>query len=130
MARPRKATKLKVYEGNRGGHKLPENERTPSGAGIKPDWLTGPAAKIWDQYALELVRMGLLSARDSHNFAVWCQLAAQFARDRCKMSPALISQMRQLGAAFGMDPASRSRIQVPVSKQEKADFEEFLKKKG
>ena len=64
--RPRKPTVLKLIEGDRGRGRRPLNNAEPEPASgcLKPKFLKGRAAKVWDDYASELERIGVLTAVD------------------------------------------------------------------
>src|SRR5258708_7658170 len=40
---------------------------------VKPDWLTGAAAALWDELIPELMRMGILAPCDAMALACLCQ---------------------------------------------------------
>lgn len=109
-----KPTHLKLVTGNPGGREINENEPVPSGAVIKPRFLTGRASKVWDEYAPGLIRVGLITAADRHAFAALCCLMAEFEAEPRDMVASRIAQMRALWAEFGMTPSARTRLQVPV----------------
>ncbi len=66
MARPRKPTRLKVLEGNRGHRKLePSKEPQPlRGAPECPAGLSSASQKLWASLVAELDRLGLISSVD------------------------------------------------------------------
>lgn len=109
-----KPTHLKLIEGNPGERPLNENEPKPEGDVLKPRFLKGRAAAIWDEYAPELIRLNVLTSVDAHMFATWCALAAELERSPRNMTAARIAQMRALASSFGMDASSRSRLEVPA----------------
>jgi phage terminase small subunit len=110
--RPAKPTALKIIQGNPGKRPLNQHEPKPASGCAKPKFLKGRAARIWDEYAPELERIGILTAVDGHLFAAWCTLAAELEVQAGKMSAPRIAQMRMLAAAFGLDPSSRARLVV------------------
>jgi phage terminase small subunit len=116
--RPRKPTVLKLIEGDRGRGRRPFNDAEPQPAAgcPKPKFLKGRAAKIWDDYAPELERIGVLTAVDGHMFATWCVLAEEVERDAARMTASRIAQMRGLASSFGLDASSRSRLSVKDGK--------------
>ncbi|MFY1669506.1 phage terminase small subunit P27 family [Plantactinospora sp. WMMB334] len=53
-------------------------EPVPSAVDVgPPDWLTDAAVAIWDVYAPDLIRKGVLTAWDVEAFAVCCDAAAR-----------------------------------------------------
>jgi phage terminase small subunit len=116
-----KPTKLKELLGNPGGRDLNLAEPAPEGKPQKPKFLKGRAAKIWDEYAPQLTAMGVLTSVDSHTFAAWCCLAAEFERAPDRMQAARIAQMRALAAAFGLEASARSRLTTSDGKPNKED---------
>jgi phage terminase small subunit len=123
-------THLKVLRGNPGKRPLPKNEPQPQGDVIRPRFLKGRAAKIWEEYAPELIRLKLLTSVDAHTFAAWCALTAEFEKDPTKMLAAKIGQMRALAAAFGMEASSRARLGTAPKSDERDPFEDFMKGKS
>ena len=119
-----KPTHLKLVQGNPGKRPLNRAEPVPATGCPKPKFLKGRAAKIWDEYAPELERIGVLTAVDGHMFATWCVLAEDVERDPKGMTASRIAQMRALASSFGLDASSRSRLSVKgadKSKDDKAD---------
>jgi phage terminase small subunit len=116
-----KPTHLKLVQGNPGKRPLNKSEPVPSCGCLKPKFLKGRAANIWDEYAPELERIGVLTAVDGHMFATWCLLAEEVERDAARMSASRISQMRALASSFGLDASSRSRLSVRVDGKAKDD---------
>lgn len=121
--RKRKPTGIKLVTGNPGKRDLPENELEPEGAPTPPpSVLKEPSVlEIWDQYAPMLTELGVLTAADSHQFAVWCHLADQFEKYPAGMPAAKINAMRALASSYGMDPSSRTQL---PGKPKKVDPEE------
>ena len=111
MGRPRKPTHLHAVDGtyNVTKHADRVNEPQPAGALVKPKWLKGRAAKLWDEYS----SIGYwLTAADSHSLATWCGLAAEISAGLKNVTSSRISQYRALGSELGFLCASRSRINV------------------
>jgi phage terminase small subunit len=81
----------------------------------------GAGAKIWDEYAPELERIGVLTAVDGHMFATWCVLAEEVEPDPKGMTASRIAQMRALASSFGLDASSRSRLSVKGDGKAKDD---------
>jgi hypothetical protein len=78
-----------------------------NGAPSKPASLNGRAAQIWDEFAPELVTIGMLTSRDVLMFALWCQLGAKV--ESGELSAALVTQFRLLGNDFGQSPSGKGR---------------------
>src|SRR5918994_7819691 len=109
---PAKPTALKIIQGNPGHRPLNKHEPKPTPGCKKPSFVKGKCARIWNQYAPELERLGLLTSVDSPLFAAWCFLVAKMEKDFDSMSAAEISQLRMTSAVFGMEPSSRARLSV------------------
>jgi phage terminase small subunit len=107
-----KPTEYKQVIGVTRADRLNPSEPKPEGEARKPAFLKGRAAKIWAEYAPQLIRLRLLTEIDAHHFAAWCSLAAEFERDPQRMTASRIAQMRTLGSLFGLDPSSRARLSV------------------
>ena len=60
-----------------GRHETSESAPNPTGRPIKPKFLKGRAAKIWDEY---VERAFWLTDVESHILAVWCGLTAAVER--------------------------------------------------
>jgi len=140
--RPRKPTKLKLIEGNRGKRKIkPEPEPA---LGIPVAHKMPPAAQaVWDGIAPELDRLGLLAKIDGTALEAACRGVAQgrAADDAIEKLQELIragtaerndyyhlsmlmaaskkgwSQWRAFCTEFGLTPASRSKLSVPENRQ-------------
>lgn len=90
-------------------HGDPAGEPAPAGRPVRPAWLRGRAAKLWDEHAA----IGFwLTAADGMKLAVWCALGAELARGVKDVSSSRISQWRTLGAELGFDPSGRTRLGV------------------
>ncbi|GLS27745.1 phage terminase small subunit P27 family [Marinibactrum halimedae] len=149
VGRPPKPTAVKELEGNPG--KRPLNEDEPKYDIIRnadpPKTLNEEAAEYWCHYAPLLGSRGVLTVADLHNLEVFCQSYADFqAAERLviehgmlvegasglKKNPALTikneaaARMQRFGAALGLDPSSRSRIQAPKNPEEENEFLKLL----
>src|SRR5918994_921746 len=102
---PAKPTALKIIQGNPGHRPLNKHEPKPTPGCKKPSFVKGKCARIWNQYAPELERLGLLTSVDGPLFAAWCFLVAKMEKDFDSMSAADISQLRLTSAVFGMEPS-------------------------
>lgn len=138
---PSKPTALKVIEGNRGKQRLPQNEVKPSVSSICPDppeWLSDCARDFWNRHALTLHRCGLLTDADTEEFAVLSDVYGQMRQwmDEIEAkglwvektlsrggpqeipNPAvdkaneLRTQFHRIASTFGMNPSSRSGLEV------------------
>ena len=92
------------------------NEPKPTSVARKPDWLEGTAAEVWDEYAPQLIQLGLLTGVDVELFAAFCTLAATLRDTPEKMRPAHFGQLRMLSSCFGMSPAERTRFSAPAER--------------
>jgi phage terminase small subunit len=132
----RKATALKILQGNPGKNRLPVDLRPPVGEVVKPATLSPSASVVWEEMAPICLYMGTLTPADVKAFALLCEMQSdcqaviklkgtkaykpfrllQFARD-----------LRPYYALFGLDPASRSRIHLRQPDEPRAKFAGALK---
>jgi phage terminase small subunit len=105
-------THLKLVRGNPGRRPLNPSEPKPKLGCEKPKFLKGRAARVWDEYAPTLERLGLLTSVDGPMLAAWCLLVAKMERDFESMTATQIAQMRGLAASFGLEPSARARLSV------------------
>jgi len=149
LGRPPKPTILKELAGNPG--KRPANTREPkprSDTPRMPAHLSDPARVEWKRLMREFKAMKLLKSVDADALAMYCETYARWVDASQQlaevgmvsmtengypvMSPyvAIINQcmrtMKALLTEFGMTPASRSRLQVPVESEED-EFDRFLR---
>ena len=68
---PPKPSKLKQLEGNPGRRPINQREPQPTGSPIKPDFITGEAAREWDR-AVRAMPDGLYTAADVPVLSVYC----------------------------------------------------------
>jgi phage terminase small subunit len=97
----------------------------PKGHAARPEWLTLGAVKVWKEYEPVLSPLGLLTDMDGEVFGHWCELAAEFRESPRDMSANRIARMDALSQRFGMDPSSRSRINL-TPKESGNDEERFF----
>jgi P27 family predicted phage terminase small subunit len=149
--RPRKPTHLKVLQGTFRKDRAPKREPKPK-VGAKPptppSYLGALARAEWRRLAPRLHKLGLLTEVDRSKFAMYSQAYARWqeaekviteqgmtfmtekgyvvqrpevaiALKQCKMA-------KELGGEFGLDPAARSRIDVPEPEKPKDAAEDFL----
>ena len=118
MARPAKATALKVLQGtDRKDRKRDEIEppAAPDPVAAKPPtWLKGEGRKQWKKMYQVLFDLGLLSEIDLDSFAHYCQLHGNLITNFYKVGvpapPAYLAQYRLYSGMFGLDPTSRVKI--------------------
>jgi P27 family predicted phage terminase small subunit len=126
-----------------------QNEPRPTlGAPKCPAWLDKEAKKKWKALVPELERIGLLTVIDGDALAAYCvawselkqatEILAKEGRyvglesGYVQSHPALAHQRSAMRAVidfadlFGLDPSSRTRLQVPAPCQEHDDLAEFL----
>jgi phage terminase small subunit len=113
-----KPTHLKLVAGNAGRRPLPENEPDPGGKPVKPKWLKGRGAALWD----EVMQFAFwLSVADSYKLASWCDRQAEFERGRKTWTAADRREHRSAGSELGLDPSSRARMGAPPDGGKKKD---------
>jgi P27 family predicted phage terminase small subunit len=136
----RKSTAQKKAEGNQGKRAL--NEREPverPGEPKMPSFMTPAAKKLWPEVVITLARAGVLFETDGIAIGIFCSSLALFKQMDAaiakfgpinveldettgvgvlKISGAVrvrsdaVKQIRASWQAFGLDPSSRSGIQV------------------
>jgi phage terminase small subunit len=135
-------TALKLLRGNPGKRPLNPDEPTPPpGDVVKPTTLSTAAAEVWDRLAPMAIAMRTLTAADGTAFAMLCELQATLEwaagrkdppprnpgerpylwvrRSLARLTAAIKVEkdfapiIRPYYALFGLEPVSRSRIQVP-----------------
>ena len=125
---PRKATALKVLEGNPGKRKLPLNPRFAPLTDDAPEWFDDEALAEWKRIMGELNRVpGLAQRTDRTLLIAWCvehsnYLAACQERMKATGSTAKkrahqqaresLEKLIQLAARFGLSPSDRSKIDL------------------
>jgi phage terminase small subunit len=107
-----KPTKLKILAGKPGHRPLPKGEPMPTGTAVRPGWLNARAAKVWDELAPGVGKLGLLTDHDAKQFAMLCYELAEYERAPLTTPQATKSLIMKLFAEFGMGPAARTRISV------------------
>ena len=111
-----KPTALKLITGERES-RINRDEPDPQGEVKKPAFVKHGATRIWNQYAPELERIGVLKSTDVDMFGAWCCLMAEFRESPRSFNAARFAQLRALASSFGLEPSSRSRISVPKPKE-------------
>ena len=129
-----KPTSLKLLRGEIRKDRLNLLEPKPvEGPVVKPDYLSEPASKVWDELAPVCLDMGTLTAADIATFARLCELehTARLS-SQGKEYPGWKNQREERDAAtaiksyydfFGMTPSGRSRIKVPKQPEQKSKWE-------
>ena len=138
MSRPGPAplpTHLKVLRGTARPDRINKREpKAPSKTPRCPDWLSDEAKVVWKRTVKQLKEMGILSDTDGDLLATYANAVVTYQkatvivdasgilvkgrRDTVVTNPAVRIQrdtaqlVRQLGAEFGLSPASRTRIQA------------------
>jgi P27 family predicted phage terminase small subunit len=141
-----KPTQLKVLHGNPGKRQLNENEPKPetANAAAAPEWLDDVGREFWDEYAPELVKLGLLTLLDVPEFAAACEQhslhrklmkivmrapAGKRAKELEPRARHALSNRDRILARFGFDPSSRSRLSVAPQK-ETDELERLMQRKA
>ncbi|OGA59977.1 MAG: hypothetical protein A3G81_26090 [Betaproteobacteria bacterium RIFCSPLOWO2_12_FULL_65_14] len=112
-----KPTLLRLVEGNRGRRPIPRGEPMPEGAPVKPKWLKGRAAALWDEV---LAFAFWLTVADSYKLAAWCDRQRDFERHRKTWTAADRREHRSAGSELGLDPSSRARMGTKDAKKKDA----------
>jgi Phage terminase, small subunit len=123
-----KPTSLKALQGVTRRDRLnPREPKPPPGPVRKPPGLSKGATRVWNQTAPVCEGMGTLTRADVKAFAMYCELEARVDEARrglaqpktVEASTRLLLQcgnlLRSYYALFGLEPASRARIQVPAT---------------
>ncbi len=143
-------TKLKMLRGNPGKRPLPRGEPHPSPCvPTRPAWLLPEAKREWNRIVPELHRLGLLTVIDRAELAAYCQCWAMYVeavldirehgttfetqtgyqgpRPSVAIMVKMLDKVLAFAARFGLSPADRSRIDLPMLEEED-EFTTFLKK--
>lgn len=105
-----KPSHLKLVTGNAGRRPVPENEPEPEGKPVRPKWLKGRGAALWDEV---LAFAFWLTVADSYKLAAWCDRQAEFERKRKQWTAADRREHRTAGTELGLDPSARARMGSP-----------------
>jgi phage terminase small subunit len=100
---------LKLVTGNPGHRAVPETEPTVTEAPVKPTWLIGRGAELWEEV---LGFAYWLSRPDSYLLAAWCDREADFEskRKRAKFTASDRREHRSLASELGLGLSSRARM--------------------
>ena len=146
--RPPKPTKVKELTGNPGKRKLNKREPKPAGGAPKcPAWLPETAKTEWKRI-VSVLPPGLLTQADLAALVAYCtawaalqEASKVLAREgrtfktgtgyvqvhpAVAMQQAAWSAIKTFAAMFGLDPSSRSRLQLPPAEEEQDPFDAFL----
>jgi hypothetical protein len=104
-----KPTELKEILGNPGHRPLNLNEPKPEGDLERPKYLKAKAKRLFD---IKASQMPWLKSVDSEALARWATLEAQFQKAPDQMTASMLGRIDSLEARLGMDPSSRSRMNV------------------
>jgi P27 family predicted phage terminase small subunit len=153
MGNPRKPTRIKQLEGNRGKRKLNQNEPQPPvvvAPDAPPEWLSKLGKAAWNSKARELIAYRVLTSWDYETLAAWCNAYAEWreADEKLKTElPVLVSdktgytypnpwvairrnsrrEMVRIGGLLGLNPADRSRLNVDTTQKDgKSEAEEMI----
>src|SRR5690242_3574636 len=91
-------THLHIVDGTFRGDRHPENEPNPGGEPVKPKWLKGRGAALWDEV---LGFVFWLTIADSYKLAAWCDRQADFEKNRKTWTAADRREHRSLGSELG-----------------------------
>lgn len=149
MPRPRKPTALKIAEGNPGHQRLNHNEPTPQvGLPDAPEHLSPGARHAWREIGPALARNKVMTEMDTVALALLCETysAWRVCVGKAQQHGPVVKQngvltanpylsradkeadrLMKMLSAFGMDPASRSRLRVEMGQGKTDELESFLK---
>lgn len=127
MARPRKSADQAKRDGTynatrQKGHSPKLRPHRP----ICPEWLDGPAKRIFEESVGYLEKAQILSLADANLVAHYALLEARFQADPENFSAALHGQLRLLRAEVGMTPQGRLKIDGTEAEQDQDPAEEFF----
>ena len=128
--RKRKADSLKIadgtYRADRSGD--PDSKPKPLGKPTKPEFEGQEASDFWDKYVVELIDLGVATSLDAPRLQHLCEVWALLRRATVAVDEDPLEKMariayaeysRQFGtlaSEFGLNPASRSKIEIERSK--------------
>ena len=117
-------TALHVLRGNPSRKVLNQREPIPPpGPVTKPAGLSAAASALWDELAPIALSMQTLTTADVRAFATLCELQGTFLQIQAAKTGVIVPRvvrlerttaaaLRAYYTAFGLDPASRSRLVV------------------
>jgi hypothetical protein len=77
------------------------------------------ARELWDEKVPTLLALRIINPITATQFGNWCELQARYEYDPTGFNAALLSQLRNLGASYGLDAISWER--VSAGRQEEND---------
>lgn len=141
---PKTPTRLRILRGNPSKERLPTNEPQPPADDIAPpEWCTGEAARLFNDYAAKLTPLGLLTNIDCDALGMYAVTMMAFRRhlDICQRGGDInvilddngkvkltqpsgsntivkqsIDRMIRLAQQFGMTPSARTSLATPDGK--------------
>lgn len=126
--RRKQPTALKILRGNPSKVRISDLEpKPPSDQVVMPATLSPGAIVVWNRTAPICLAMKTLTCADVEPFARMCELQASFDRNtkkkgtkafEAKLEIDLAGSLLRYSALFGMEPVSRSRIQIPKANAE------------
>ena len=146
--RPRKPTALKRWQGTYRADRESENEPQPVGEVEPPESLTAAARAEWDRLAPALEAVGLLTVADVAVFSVYVQAWADYNKisdqlngmaswtwesekgyrqvvPEISMRKEARTRIKEAGAKLGLDPSSRSGLNVAPKENRRNKFAEL-----
>ena len=144
----RKPTALKKLQGTYRPGRDSRNEPKPEGHAEPPDFLTKEARIEWDRLAPELEAIGLLTVVDMAIFSVYTQAWSDYRAltvqlnsmaswtwqsekgyrqqvPEISMRRECWTRLKEAGAKLGLDPSSRSGLDVAPKENRKNKFAEL-----
>ena len=115
--RPRKATALKLLDGNPGKRALPKEREVDQSPGVKPKWLSAEASAVWDELAPDRIAIGLLTNLTAESFGQLCAYLATFRQSPLLLTGPQVSDMRAKQNAFGFDPSALAKLGIGARKK-------------
>jgi phage terminase small subunit len=86
MGRKPQPTALKVIKGTRKDRINHQEPRLEAREVVPPPHVVGPALDLWNEYAPELIRVGILHAAQVGAFAEWCVESARYVHARAMIA--------------------------------------------
>ena len=144
----RKPTALKKLQGTYRPDRAPKHEPQPNGTAEPPDFLSAEARAEWDRLAPKMERIGLLTVADRAVFAVYTQAWADYKKltdqlnemaswtweskkgyrqavPEIAMRREAWTRIKDAGSKMGLDPSSRSGLNVAPKENRKNKFAEL-----
>jgi P27 family predicted phage terminase small subunit len=131
-----KPAALRLLEGNPGRRPIRDEPQPRYGAPARPRSLDVEARREWDRLAPEMARLKLLTVLDASLFTVYCAVYSHWLscekviseqgmtqtsargivriRPEARLALRYADQLRGIVSDFGMNPTSRTRLDVHV----------------